>query len=139
MKSTYNRKTRAKEIFDKVVCNVRNIIQNGEYEKYLNGDMDKLYDNLKIKLDNKTISKDEYKQMQKIENVKANISKVTNILELRDHLQDKLNKLKDEKKKIETLEAQEKNIEKADKEAKTLLEELNKIIGEKEKIQKNLR
>ena len=35
MKSTYNRKTRAKEIFDKVVCNVRNIIQNGEYEKYL--------------------------------------------------------------------------------------------------------
>ena len=35
MKSTYNRKTRAKEIFDKVVINVRTIIQNGEYEKYL--------------------------------------------------------------------------------------------------------
>lgn len=110
-----------------------------EYEKYLNGDIDKLYDDLKIKLENKTISKDDYKQMQKIENVKANISKVTNILELRNHLQDKLKKLKDEKKKIETLEAQEENIAKADKEAKKLEEELNKITGEKEKIQKDLK
>ncbi len=35
MKSKYNRKARAKEIFDKVVNNVQSIIANGEYEKYL--------------------------------------------------------------------------------------------------------
>lgn len=35
MKLKYNRKARAKEIFDKVVNNVQSIIANGEYEKYL--------------------------------------------------------------------------------------------------------
>ncbi len=35
MKSKYNRKAKAKEIFEKVVSNVQSIIQNGEYEKYL--------------------------------------------------------------------------------------------------------
>ncbi len=35
MKSKINRRTRAKEIYEKVVKNVQNIIENGEYEKYL--------------------------------------------------------------------------------------------------------
>ena len=35
MKHKINRKTRAKEIFDKVVKNVQTIVANGEYEKYL--------------------------------------------------------------------------------------------------------
>ncbi len=35
MTSKINRINKAKEIYDKVVCNVRNIIRNGEYEKYL--------------------------------------------------------------------------------------------------------
>lgn len=35
MKTKYDRKTRAKEIYDKVVSNVQTIIENGEYEKYL--------------------------------------------------------------------------------------------------------
>ena len=35
MKHKINRKTRAKEIFDKVVKNVQTIVSNGEYEKYL--------------------------------------------------------------------------------------------------------
>ena len=35
MKHKINRKTRAKEIFDKVVKNVQTIVSNGEYKKYL--------------------------------------------------------------------------------------------------------
>lgn len=35
MKSNNYRKTKAKEIFDKVVNNVKTIVENGEYEKYL--------------------------------------------------------------------------------------------------------
>ena len=35
MKSTYNRKSKAKEIYEKVISNVRAIIEKGEYEKYL--------------------------------------------------------------------------------------------------------
>ena len=35
MKHKINRKTRAKELFDKVVKNVQTIVANGEYEKYL--------------------------------------------------------------------------------------------------------
>lgn len=35
MKPKYSRRTKAKEIYDKVVSNVQTIIQNGEYEKYL--------------------------------------------------------------------------------------------------------
>lgn len=35
MKSRYNRKTKSKELFNKVVTGVQNIVNSGEYEKYL--------------------------------------------------------------------------------------------------------
>ncbi len=35
MKTKYNRRFKAKEIYDKVVSNVQTIIRNGEYEKFL--------------------------------------------------------------------------------------------------------
>ena len=35
MKPKYNRRAKAKEIYDTVVSNVQTIIRNGEYEKYL--------------------------------------------------------------------------------------------------------
>ena len=76
-----------------------------EYENYKNGSMDKVYQSLKTKLEDKTISKEEYDQMKKIEKVKSNISKVTNILELRTKLETRLSKLKDEKKQIDEHEA----------------------------------
>lgn len=107
-----------------------------EYENYKNGSMDKVYQSLKTKLEDKTISKEEYDQMKKIEKVKSNISKVTNILELRTKLETRLSKLKDEKKQIDEHEATRGKTEKTIKEKEV---ELDKLAKEKENVQKQLK
>ena len=110
-----------------------------EYDKYINGEMDKIYNDLNSKLANKSITKEEYKQMQKIEKVKGNISKVTNILELKTKLVNKLDKLRDEKKKIEMLETNEANVVKSKDDINKIDEELAKLDEQKTELKNKLK
>ena len=86
-----------------------------EYEKYLSGAMDKVYSDLSEKYKNKAIKKADYDQLKRIEKIRPNINKVTNILELRSKLQNKLKNLEDEKKSISGVEASLKKIANAEK------------------------
>lgn len=107
-----------------------------EYEKYINGSMDRVYQALNVKLENKTITKEEYNEIKKIEKTKNNISKVTNILELRTKLESRLSKLKDEKNQIDKLETAREKAETIIKEKET---EFSNLTREKKSLQTQLK
>ena len=63
------------------------------YSKYKSGGMDTRLGELKVKLENKTINSEEYKEMQKIEKVKQNIVKVDNVIKLKEVLDTEAKKI----------------------------------------------
>lgn len=68
-----------------------------KYEKLKNGEFDARIDELKDKANNKTATKEEYKEYEKLSKSKNNLGKVENVLEYREKLKEELNELKQEK------------------------------------------
>ncbi len=67
-----------------------------KYEKLKNGEFDSRIDELKLKIDDKTATREEFKEYQKLEKSKGNIDKVKNVLEYREKAQLFLDDLKKE-------------------------------------------
>lgn len=67
-----------------------------KYEKLKNGEFDARIDELKDKANNKTATKEEYKEYEKLSKSKNNLGKVENVLEYREKLKEELNELKQE-------------------------------------------
>lgn len=103
-----------------------------KYEKLKNGEFDARIDELKDKANNKTATKEEYKEYEKLSKAKNNLGKVENVLEYREKLKEELNELKQE---VET----RKDAVLANQESKKLEEELVKITEEIIKTEKELK
>lgn len=103
-----------------------------KYSKLKNGEFDARIDELKDKANNKTATKEEYKEYEKLSKSKNNLGKVENVLEYREKLKEELNELKQE---VET----RKDAVLANQESKKLEEELAKITEEIIKTEKELK
>ena len=103
-----------------------------KYSKLKNGEFDARIDELKDKANNKTATKEEYKEYEKLSKSKNNLGKVENVLEYREKLKEELNELKQE---VET----RKDAALANQESKKLEEELVKITEEIIKTEKELK
>ncbi len=107
-----------------------------EYLEYAMGIKNEIIEQLKEKMDAKTINKDEFKEYQKMEKVKGNVSKVANVIELRDNIQEKQDKLREE---IEKRDTQNKATEKNTAEQAKLDKELEKLKEEEIAIRSQLK
>ena len=66
------------------------------YEQYQNGEMDEKLEKMKLKSEAGKLDREEYKEYEKMIKIKGNISKVKNILELRESLKNEIEKVKQE-------------------------------------------
>lgn len=87
---------------------------------------------LETKLANKTITKEEYKELEKNKKIVENVSKIDNIIEYKDKLEGQLKQLKDE-------EARRKDIEDLGKQEKKLEEELKGLEASRASIERELK
>ena len=67
-----------------------------KYSKLKNGQFDARIDELRDKEDNKTATKEEHKEYEKLSKAKNNLGKVENVLEYREKLKEDLEDLKRE-------------------------------------------
>ena len=102
------------------------------YNKLKNGEFDSRIDELKEKHNNKSITKEEYKEYQKLLKSKESLSKVDNVLEYKEQL-------KEELKKLELEKGSRDNAIEASKETQRLEEELKKITEEIIKTENELK
>ena len=80
-------------------------------EKYANiksGELNTRINELQDKLDKKTITREEYKELEKSKRIRENVPKIENILEYKAKLDMQLQELKDEESKRKTLEESRK-------------------------------
>ena len=103
-----------------------------KYEKLKNGEFDARIDELKEKKSNKTATREEYKEYEKLSKAKNNLGKVENVLEYREKLKEDL---KDLKQEIEI----RRDAVLANLEYRELEEELAKITEEIIKTEKELK
>lgn len=103
-----------------------------KYEKLKNGEFDARIDELKEKKSNKTATREEYKEYEKLSKAKNNLGKVENVLEYREKLKEDL---KDLKQEIEI----RRDAVLANLESRELEEELAKITEEIIKTEKELK
>lgn len=107
-----------------------------EFEAWENGEKDKRFDELEDKYNNKTITREENDEYQKMLKIDKNIEKVENIS---DYI-DRLSGLKEQI--IKEISARRKNGiegEKAQEATKKLEEELSKLLEEDKKLSKQLK
>lgn len=117
------------------------------YNKYKDGSMDSKLKELREKVENKSATKEEYYEFKEITKISENISKVTNVLELRSKLEKESKKVKDEiarreslsgiNKEIKDLEDELANLKDVEAKLKPLLKQ-NTSEESKEKINKQL-
>lgn len=105
-----------------------------EYDDFKNGKMDMKIKNLEDKVNSnpRTADAKEYEEFKKLDKVRKNIDKVTNIIELRDKIQMDLDSIKDE-------QARRKTLNNANKEKEQIEEKLNEIIKKRDILQKKLK
>lgn len=103
-----------------------------KYEKLKNGEFDSRIDELKTKIDDKTATREEFKEYQKLEKSKGNIDKVKNVLEYRQKEESFLDDIKKELKVRE-------DIKNADQESLKIEVELIQTEKELESIYTQLK
>lgn len=104
-------------------------------EKYANiksGELNTRINELQDKLDKKTITREEYKELEKSKRIRENVPKIENILEYKAKLDMQLQELKDE-------ESKRKALEESRKEEKFLESELKGLKLRKDAIENKLR
>ena len=74
-----------------------------KFKKYNKNEADKRIKSLELKLNEKSITKEEYQELNKEKTIRGNIDKVANIMELRDKLLAEQEEIKNELKRRETL------------------------------------
>lgn len=117
---------------------MENKIQRWEkqYEEYTNGEKKQRLYELKTKLENKTITKEEYDEYKKMLRIEKNLPKVKNLQEFQNQLIQLKSEIIEELNRRESAEKASKDIE---KENQKLEKELEKINEQKEEIVKQLK
>lgn len=103
-----------------------------KYEQLKNSNLDQELKQLETKVQEKTISSEEYKKYNRILKIRQNMPKIENVLEYRDIL---ANDLKDIEKEIEIIE----KLENAKGEKGELEKNLKEMLKERDKLQKKLK
>lgn len=103
-----------------------------KYEKLRNGDFDDRIAELAEKRENKSATREEYKEYEKLSKAKQNLGKIDNVLEYREKLK---KELEETKKEIKT----RKEFGLINQESQKLEEELNKITNEIIETEKELK
>ena len=114
-----------------------------EYMQYKNGEKHKEMQEIQTKLNNKLATKEEYDKLMKMRKIEANIDKVSNIIELKQKLEEERKQIKEEEAKRESknknLEEQNQKDEAIYKEAQEINLELSSIETDKEKVKEELK
>lgn len=103
-----------------------------KYNEIKSGKLDIRISELQAKLTAKTISKDEYKELEKNKKVKDNISKINNIIEYKSKLEKQLQDFKSE-------ETRRKSVSDLNKEEKYLEDELKGLEASKATVERELK
>ena len=112
-----------------------------EYEKYKSTDMQVKLEELKNKLDTKTITREEYDEYQKMLKIIGNLPKVDNVIEYMEKLDQDLSVLKEEiRAREEQRQIEEKRIkpENLEKELETNLNKQYELIAKRKEINKRI-
>lgn len=109
------------------------------YNKLKNGELDIAIKKLEPKMDKKSMTKEEYKEYNRLLKVKENMPKIANIIEYRERLTKQIAVLDKEIEAVERLEFFETNSEKIDRMFKRTNAQLNKLVSEKATIEKQLK
>ena len=107
-----------------------------QYEEYTNGEKKQRLDELKAKLENKTITKEEYDEYKKMLRIEKNLPKVKNLQEFQNQLIQVKSEIIAELNRRESAEKTSKDIQ---KENQKLEKELEKINEQKQEIVKQLK
>ena len=107
-----------------------------QYEEYTNGEKKQRLDELKAKLENKTITKEEYDEYKKMLRIEKNLPKVKNLQEFQNQLIQVKSEIISELNRRESAEKTSKDIQ---KENQKLEKELEKINEQKQEIVKQLK
>lgn len=110
-----------------------------KYNELKNGNLDQNIQQLKQKVEEKSATKEEYKEYNKLLKIKANMPKIANILEYKGKISEDLEKIEKELKILEKLEYLNENSEKISNVSKSIDIKMNKILEEKLDIQKQLK
>lgn len=103
-----------------------------KYKEMKSGKLDKRPSELGEKFNNKTITREELKEYEKLKRIKDNISKIDNVMEYKNKLNEQLKQIKNEQDR-------RKKLVDLDKEAKKLESELERLNTEREVAEKKLK
>lgn len=103
-----------------------------KYKEMKSGKLDKRPSELEEKFNNKTITREELKEYEKLKRIKDNISKIDNVMEYKNKLNEQLKQIKNEQDR-------RKKLVDLDKEAKKLESELERLNTEREVAEKKLK
>lgn len=137
-------------IYSDKIQNIKNILEGEKnmknkkewemkFERYDANAETKKIEVLTEKLNNKTITKEEYNELKKAETINKNIKQVANIIELKKELEEAQSKIKKEIAKINDEKKEHEKDEEIEKDDETLEKELNKIQAELEIVEKSLK
>ena len=104
------------------------------YEEMKDGKLDELIAKLQEKYDNKTMTREELKNLQTYKRIKENLPKVANVFEYRGKLEENLKKLKAENDRRKNLRDSTKENQKLESELANLMSERAKIEDELKKV-----
>lgn len=107
-----------------------------QYDEYTNGEKKKRLEMLKSKLENKSITKEEYEEYKKMLRIEKNLPKVKNLQDFQKQLIQTKNEIIAELNRREGIE---KSIKDVEKENQKLEKELEKINEQKQEIVKQLK
>ena len=114
-----------------------------EYMQYKNGEKHKEMQEIQTKLNNKLATKEEYDKLMKMKKIDNNIEKVSNILELKNQLENQIKEIEAEESRRqgreEKISEQNKQDEAIYKEAQTIQLELASIEDDKERVKAELK
>ena len=102
-----------------------------KYESLKNGEFDDRIDELKEKVDDKTATREEFKEYEKLTKSKANIDKIENILSYKEKLEKAL-------KEVDLEILSRKAMDDLDKEKKELEAEMEKLEAKRDEIDSKL-
>ena len=107
------------------------------YENFKSPNVQARLEELKTKVENKTISKDEYVEYQNMQKIMSNIPKVDNIIDFIDKLETELETLKDEYNKRES-KLHEIGIDGLEKEIELNLKQQEELLEKRKTINKKI-
>ncbi len=110
-----------------------------KYNELKSGNLDQDIQQLKQKVEQKSATREEYKEYNKLLKIKDNMPKIANILEYKGKISEEITKIEKELEALKKLEYINENSEKLNNTSKVIDAKMNKISEEKLNIEKQLK